>query len=99
MSPWRSEIQVCTTRAGISCPPDVRAAVSLHGHCECSRETLEFIPRIVQQVPFLSRFYERGLAQYESQNGRPLNFGEWYWRPPITPAGYIESSGRRLRNG
>ena len=87
---------MCSAVSGISCPPDVRAAVSLHGHSECSRETLEFIPRIVQQIPFLSRFYERGLAQYQSENGRPLNFGEWYWRPPITPAGYVESERTQI---
>ena len=91
MTVWRSEIHLYSRESVLSCSPDVRAAVSLHGHCECSRETLEFIPHIARQIPVVSRYFERSLAHYQNEKGRPLDFGEWYWRPPVTPAGLIES--------
>src|SRR5262249_55812610 len=96
MSEWRSEIHLYSRQSGLSCPEDVRAAVSLHGHSECSRETLEFIPRIARTIPVLSRYFERGVAQYQNEHGRPLDFGEWYWRPPVTPAAMIDSERQQL---
>jgi hypothetical protein len=100
MSAWCSEIDVYSSQSGFVPPPGICAAVSLHSHSECSRETLEFIPRIAKGIPVVARYFEQGLADYESENGRPLNFGEWYWRPPVTPAGVIDSEraqvGQRL---
>src|SRR5262245_13704944 len=96
MSGWCSEIHLYSRQSGLSCPPDVRAAVSLHGHSECSRETLEFIPRIARGIPVVSRYFERSLADYQNEHGRPLDFGEWYWRPPVTPAGFIDSERAHL---
>ncbi|HJZ72646.1 MAG TPA: hypothetical protein VKE51_12965 [Vicinamibacterales bacterium] len=96
MTKWRSEIDLYSRESGVSCPPDIRAAVSLHGHSECSRETLEFIPRIARQIPVVSRYFERSLTDYHNEHGRPLDFGEWYWRPPVTPAAMIESERMQL---
>jgi hypothetical protein len=96
MSYWCSQIHLYPRQSGFSPPPDVRAAVSLHSHSECSRETLEFIPRIARQIPVIARYFERSLAEYQSEHGRPLNFGEWYWRPPMTPAGVIDSERAQL---
>src|SRR5262249_12213436 len=42
-------------------------------------------------IPVIARYFERSLADYQSEHGRPLNFGEWYWRPPVTPAAVIDS--------
>jgi hypothetical protein len=97
MSSWRSEIHLYSDQPAFRQLPDVRAAVSLHSHSEHSRETLEFIPRIARQIPVVARYFERGLADYHSENGRPLDFGEWYWRPPVTPAGVIESERAQLQ--
>ena len=74
----------------------MRAAVSLHSHSDCSRETLEFIPRFTRQIPVLASCLERGMADYQRENGRPLDFGEWYWRPPITPAAVFASEQEHL---
>ena len=97
MSEWCSEIHLYQRQSGsFSSLPDVRAAVSLHSHSECSRETLEFIPRLARQIPVVERYFERSLADYQRENGRPLDFGEWYWRPPVTPAGVIDSELAQL---
>ena len=74
----------------------MRAAVSLHSHSECSRETLEFIPRVATRIPVVANLYERSLAQYQRENGRPLEFVEWYFRPPATPCAVIDSERTQL---
>jgi hypothetical protein len=70
--------------------------VSLHSHSDCSRETLEFIPRFAKQIPVLASCLERGTALYQRENGRPLEFAEWYWRPPVTPAMVVDSEQQNL---
>src|SRR5262249_40102629 len=90
------EIHLYPRHSRLSRTPGMRTAVSLHSHSECSRETLEFIPRFAKSIPVVSRFYERALVEYQSENGRPLDFGEWYYRPPVTPAGVIESERAQL---
>jgi len=40
--------------------------------------------------------YERGLRQYQRENGRALNLSEWYYRPPVTPAAVIDSELAQL---
>src|SRR5262245_43775512 len=97
MSPSHSEIFLLGRRSRFSCPPGVRTAVSLHSHSECSRETLEHIPRIARRIPIVADCFERGLAEYQNLYGRPLDFGEWYWRPPMTPAGVVDSELTHLQ--
>src|SRR5262245_56943664 len=96
MSLSAHEIHVYPRHARFSRPSGMRAAVSLHSHSECSRETLEFIPRIAKSVPIIATFYERGLEQYQRENGRPLKFGEWYYRPPVSPAYVVDSERAQL---
>jgi hypothetical protein len=70
--------------------------VSLHSHSECSRETLAFIPHLAKQIPVVAGYFEKSIANYQQRNGRPLNFSEWYWRPPLSPAAVIESERAHL---
>src|ERR1700722_9127548 len=91
MSLSRWEIHLYPRRGHFSRPGVMRTAVSLHGHSECSRETLEFIPRVARQIPVVATCFERGLVEYQSQQGRPLDFREWYFRPPVSPAAVIDS--------
>jgi hypothetical protein len=90
------QVYLYPRREPFSRPPDIRAAVSLHSHSECSRETLEFIPRIAKSLPLIAGCYERGLQQYQRENGRALDFGEWYYRPPVTPAELVDSERAQL---
>jgi len=85
------DIHIYPRQSRFSFPIGVRSAVSLHSHSECSRETLEFIPKIARRIPVVAGCYERSLAEYQKIHGRPLDLGEWYWRPPITPAAVIDS--------
>ena len=91
------EIHLYSRESRFSRPAGMRAAVSLHSHSECSRETLEFIPRFARQIPFVASCFERSLAEYQNEFGRPLDLGAWYWRPPVTPAGVIDSEQAQLQ--
>jgi hypothetical protein len=58
-----------------------RAAVSLHGHTNHSKESLLLIPELARKAPML---YEA----LEKQAGRsriPVDFTRAYWTPPLTP--------------
>ena len=91
MSHSRTAIHVLSRRSGFSRPAGIRAAASLHSHSRCSRESLGFIPRVMRGIPFAAGLLERGAAEYQEAHGRPLDFTEWYWRPPASPADVIRS--------
>jgi hypothetical protein len=91
------EIYLYPRQSCFSRPAGMRAAVSLHSHSECSRETLEFIPRFARRIPLIASRFERSLVEYQSVSGRALNFGEWYWRPPVTPAAVVDSELTQLQ--
>ena len=96
MSYSRTAIHVFSRRSPVS-NPGMRAAVSLHSHSECSRESLGFIPHFARQVPVVSRYFELGVAEYVRKHGRPLDFEKCYWRPPVTPADVIASEREHLQ--
>jgi hypothetical protein len=54
------------------------------------------VPYIARQIPIVSRLFERSLAQYERHHGHPIDFGSWYWRPPLAPAVVVESERRHI---
>lgn len=74
----------------------LRAAVSLHSHSECSREKLDFVPAFARGIPLIAPLFERSLAEYEREEGRPLDFSAVYWRPPLPPAGVIASEREQI---
>src|SRR5262245_20186404 len=96
MSQSKWAIHVCPRRASLSIPAGMRAAVSLHSHSECSRESLASLPGFLQRMPALARLYAFGAAEYRRLNGRALDLSEWYWRPPATPAAVIVSEREHL---
>jgi hypothetical protein len=96
MSLSAREVYLYPRHGRFSRPPGMRGAVSLHSHSDCSRETLEFIPRFASSIPIIASCYERSLVQYEREHGRPLKFGDWYFRPPVSPAAVIDSEKTQL---
>ena len=74
-----------------------RAAVSLHGHSECSRENLQFLPGIARRIPLVATLFERSLVRYERAHHRPLDFSEAYWRPPLAPAEVVASEREQIQ--
>src|SRR5262245_32293464 len=86
-----SAIHVYPRRGRVPALGGARAAVSLHSHSDCSRETLDFVPAFARGIPFVARLFERSIAEYERLYGRPLDFTTIYWRPPLPPADVVMS--------
>ena len=87
----RTTIEVYRRGQRFTRPRGMKAGVSLHGHSECSRESLEFVPGLARRLPMIASLFERSVAAYQRQRGKPLDFASIYWRPPATPAEVIAS--------
>lgn len=67
-----------------------RAAASLHCHTHFSKEILTFIPYYASRVPILSGYFKGSLERYQKTHGRPLDFNQAWWTPPVTPRQVID---------
>jgi hypothetical protein len=65
--------------------PEFRSGVSLHSHTMCSEESLSMVPRYTARVPYLGEAIRRQEAEYYLQSGRPFNFADAFWTPPLAP--------------
>ncbi|MBI4891344.1 MAG: hypothetical protein HY821_12025 [Acidobacteria bacterium] len=62
-----------------------RTGVSLHSHTSHSRESFEFIPRVLAGVPAGATAMARYEAHYRRTRGRELSELEAWWTPPLGP--------------
>jgi hypothetical protein len=73
---------------------DTRAAVSLHGHTNRSKESLQFIPELARKGPMLHE-----ALQKQCQRSRiPVDFARAYWTPPLTPKLAYETEKNQIEN-
>lgn len=63
---------------------EAKTGVSLHCHTEHSKEMLDFIPHYAAQIPIISYFWAKERDNYLKREGRPLDFSNSYWSPPMT---------------
>lgn len=62
-----------------------RSGVSLHSHTMYSEESLEMVPRYTARVPYLGGAVRRQSRDYARNTGRPFDFGDAFWTPPLSP--------------
>jgi hypothetical protein len=62
-----------------------RCGVSLHGHTNQSRETLDFLANFGNQYPVMRPLLSRLESRSERLYGLRINYAESYWTPPMTP--------------
>ena len=74
---------------------DTRAAVSLHGHTNRSKESLQFIPQLARKGPML---YE-ALEKQCRKSRIPVDFSRAYWTPPLTPTLAYETEKNQIEKG
>jgi hypothetical protein len=60
---------------------DSQAAVSLHGHTNRSKESLQLIPQLARRGPMLHQALEKQCRRSRI----PVDFSRAYWTPPLTP--------------
>src|SRR5579864_1734828 len=60
---------------------DSQAAVSLHGHTNRSKESLQLIPQLARKGPMLHEALEKQCRRSRI----PVDFARAYWTPPLNP--------------
>ena len=73
---------------------DTRAAVSLHGHTNRSKESLQFIPELARKGPML----HEALQKQCNKARFPIDFSRAYWTPPLTPRLAYETEKNQIEN-
>jgi hypothetical protein len=66
-------------------PKGFRSGVSLHGHTNQSRETLDFLANFGNQYPAMRPLLSRLERRAEEMHGVRVNYAASYWTPPMTP--------------
>jgi hypothetical protein len=73
---------------------ETRAAVSLHGHTNRSKESLQFIPELARRGPMLHEALEKQCKKARF----PVDFSRAYWTPPLTPKLAHETEKNQIEN-
>jgi hypothetical protein len=71
-----------------------RAAVSLHGHTNRSKESLQLIPELARKGPMLHAALEKQCRRSRI----PVDFARAYWTPPLTPKLAYETEKSQIEN-
>jgi hypothetical protein len=64
---------------------EFRSGVSLHSHTSHSKETLEFIPRMLAGAPPALGLLKGYESRYRRIHGRELDYRDAWWTPPLGP--------------
>ncbi len=75
-----------------------QTGVSLHGHTFHSRECLGFVPRVCDNVPYLSSAMRRQEAKYRALNGCELDLTRAWWTPPLSPGQALKLEAGQIEN-
>jgi hypothetical protein len=62
-----------------------RSGISLHGHTNQSKESLDFLANFGNQYPIMRPLLSRLERKSEAQHGLRVNYAASYWTPPMTP--------------
>jgi hypothetical protein len=73
---------------------DIRAGVSLHGHTNRSKESLQLIPELARKGPMLHAALEKQCRKSRI----PVDFARAYWTPPLSPKLAYETEKNQIEN-
>jgi hypothetical protein len=73
---------------------DTQAAVSLHGHTNRSKESLQLIPQLALKGPML----REALDKQCRKSRIPVDFSRAYWTPPLTPKLAYETEKNQIES-
>ncbi len=79
-------------------PPQLSTGVSLHSHTSRSRETMCFIPRYVDNVPYLSGRIAALETKYRDHHGKNFDYGRVWWMPPLEPKAAYDLERTQIEN-
>jgi hypothetical protein len=73
-----------------------RTGVSLHGHTNQSRETLDFLANFGNQFPVMRPLLSRLERRAEQIHGVRIDYAASYWTPPMTPKLAFDLESRQI---
>ncbi len=73
-----------------------RNGVSLHGHTNQSRETLDFLANFGNQFPVMRPLLSRLERRAEQMHGIRIDYAASYWTPPMTPKLAFDLESRQI---
>ncbi len=77
-------------------PQHLTTGVSLHSHTSRSRETMSFIPRYVDQIPYLSARIRHHEEAYLKHHGQPFDYSSVWWNPPLEPKAAFDLERKQI---
>jgi hypothetical protein len=95
----RARTNVQKKNADLTRRSEFQTALSLHSHTHHSRESAEFIPVFIRQVPVLRRIVKRAIERYERRSGTAVDFRRVYWTPPASPIQFLFTGPVACRYG
>jgi hypothetical protein len=75
-----------------------RSGVSLHGHTNQSKETLDFLASFGAQYPWIRPLLSRLEQRSEQLYGLRIDYSASYWTPPMTPKLAYDLESRQIEN-
>jgi hypothetical protein len=69
----------------VHAPKGFKSGISLHGHTNQSKETLDFLANFGNQYPVMRPLLSRLARRAEERHGVRVNYAASYWTPPMTP--------------
>ncbi len=75
-----------------------KSGVSLHCHTQHSREMLDFIPHYAAKLPIIAFFWEREQKRYLEREGKPIDFSDAHWTPPLTALRVYELERQQIQD-
>ncbi|MGA2568972.1 MAG: hypothetical protein ABSF23_00495 [Terracidiphilus sp.] len=73
-----------------------QSGVSLHGHTNQSRETLDFLANFGNQYPVMRPLLSRLERRTEQMHGIRVDYAASYWVPPMTPKLAFDLESRQI---
>jgi hypothetical protein len=77
-------------------PEELGTGVSLHSHTSRSRETMSFIPRYVDKVPYMTGRIRHLEARYRERHGHDFDYSRVWWTPPLEPKAAFDLEARQI---
>jgi hypothetical protein len=72
--------------------------VSLHSHTNRSRETLDFVVKVISSDGFWGRLFQRLEARHARHSVVKLDYARAWWTPPLTPRLAFDLERRQIES-
>jgi len=79
-------------------PRDFRTGISLHSHTNQSKETLDFLANLGNQLPAVRPLLSRMEHSSREKYGVRLNYSASFWTPPMTAKLAFDLERRQIEN-